>query len=129
MDDSLLVVADRPAAFAAEVMPGREVAARPDPIRRRLDHSAFGEPTVLRDPLDGRAEDRPQALHPFPPLSPVISVASNARATGSISGTYVADRIAPRKQVRKVGFVAQIPRSATGKVLRRLLLERDHQPA
>lgn len=42
---------------------------------------------------------------------------------------FVAERIAPHKQVRKVEFVEQIPKSVTGKILRRLLVERDRQPA
>jgi acyl-CoA synthetase (AMP-forming)/AMP-acid ligase II len=34
---------------------------------------------------------------------------------------YVAERVAPYKKVRKVAFVEEIPKSASGKILRRLL--------
>jgi long-chain acyl-CoA synthetase len=37
---------------------------------------------------------------------------------------FVADRVAPYKKVRQVEFVREIPRSPSGKILRRLLKER-----
>jgi len=38
---------------------------------------------------------------------------------------FVAARVAPYKKVRRVEFVAQIPKSPSGKILRRLLVERE----
>jgi acyl-CoA synthetase (AMP-forming)/AMP-acid ligase II len=38
---------------------------------------------------------------------------------------YVAERVAPHKKIRAVEFVDQLPKSATGKLLRRVLLERE----
>jgi acyl-coenzyme A synthetase/AMP-(fatty) acid ligase len=38
---------------------------------------------------------------------------------------YVAERVAPHKRVRHVEFIDQIPRSLSGKILRRVLMERD----
>ena len=38
---------------------------------------------------------------------------------------YVAARVAPYKKVRVVEFVAQIPKSASGKILRRVLAEQQ----
>jgi acyl-coenzyme A synthetase/AMP-(fatty) acid ligase len=38
---------------------------------------------------------------------------------------YVAERVAPYKKVRRLEFVESIPRSASGKILRRLLIERE----
>jgi len=38
---------------------------------------------------------------------------------------YVAERVAPYKKVRLVEFVDQIPKSLTGKILRRVLVERE----
>jgi len=38
---------------------------------------------------------------------------------------YVAARVAPFKKVRLVEFIDQIPKSPTGKILRRELLERE----
>ena len=39
--------------------------------------------------------------------------------------TYVADRVARYKRVRIVEVIDQIPRSPSGKILRRVLVERD----
>ncbi|MGH8737864.1 MAG: AMP-binding enzyme, partial [Burkholderiales bacterium] len=38
---------------------------------------------------------------------------------------WVAERVAPYKKVRAVEFVDQLPKSATGKLLRRVLIERE----
>jgi acyl-coenzyme A synthetase/AMP-(fatty) acid ligase len=37
----------------------------------------------------------------------------------------VAERVAPHKRIRAVEFVDQLPKSATGKLLRRVLIERE----
>jgi acyl-CoA synthetase (AMP-forming)/AMP-acid ligase II len=39
--------------------------------------------------------------------------------------TYVAERVAPYKRVREVEFVDEVPKSASGKILRRVLRERN----
>ncbi len=38
---------------------------------------------------------------------------------------HVASRVAPHKKVRRVEFIEQIPKSPSGKILRRLLVERE----
>ena len=38
---------------------------------------------------------------------------------------WVAEKVAPHKKVRRVGFVDEIPKSASGKILRRVLVERE----
>ena len=38
---------------------------------------------------------------------------------------WVAERVAPHKRVRPLEFIDQIPKSASGKILRRLLVQRD----
>jgi acyl-CoA synthetase (AMP-forming)/AMP-acid ligase II len=44
--------------------------------------------------------------------------------------TYVAERVAPYKKIRYLELIDQIPKSASGKILRRVLIERErHQPA
>jgi acyl-CoA synthetase (AMP-forming)/AMP-acid ligase II len=40
---------------------------------------------------------------------------------------YVAERVAPHKKLRLVEFVDEIPKSASGKLLRRVLIERERQ--
>ena len=42
---------------------------------------------------------------------------------------FVAERVAPHKKVRRVEFVDEIPKAASGKILRRLLIDRDSQAA
>jgi len=38
---------------------------------------------------------------------------------------FVAARVAPHKKIREVEFIAQIPKSASGKILRRVLVEKE----
>jgi acyl-CoA synthetase (AMP-forming)/AMP-acid ligase II len=40
---------------------------------------------------------------------------------------HVAERVAPHKKLRAVEIVEQIPKSPTGKILRRVLVERERQ--
>jgi acyl-coenzyme A synthetase/AMP-(fatty) acid ligase len=41
--------------------------------------------------------------------------------------SFVAERVAPHKKVRRVEFVDQIPKSPSGKILRRILVERERE--
>ena len=38
---------------------------------------------------------------------------------------WVAERVAPHKRVRRVEFVDEIPKSPSGKIVRRTLIERE----
>ena len=38
---------------------------------------------------------------------------------------FVAERVAPYKQIRACEFIDEIPKSASGKILRRVLIERE----
>jgi acyl-CoA synthetase (AMP-forming)/AMP-acid ligase II len=40
---------------------------------------------------------------------------------------YIADKVAPYKKIRVVEFIGEIPKSASGKILRRVLIERERQ--
>jgi acyl-CoA synthetase (AMP-forming)/AMP-acid ligase II len=42
---------------------------------------------------------------------------------------YVAERVAPYKRVRAVEFVESIPKSPTGKLLRRVLIQKERERA
>jgi acyl-coenzyme A synthetase/AMP-(fatty) acid ligase len=42
---------------------------------------------------------------------------------------YVAARVAPQEKIRRVEFVTEIPKSPSGKILRRLLTARGEQAA
>ena len=40
---------------------------------------------------------------------------------------FVAERVAPHKKIRLLEFVDAVPKSASGKILRRELIERERQ--
>jgi 4-coumarate--CoA ligase len=42
--------------------------------------------------------------------------------------TFLARQVAPHKRIRAVELVAEIPKSPSGKILRRLLRDRDREP-
>jgi acyl-CoA synthetase (AMP-forming)/AMP-acid ligase II len=56
---------------------------------------------------------------------PVAYVVPRRDVTGNELIAYVADQVAPQHRVRAVEFVEQIPRSPAGKILRRVLVERE----
>jgi acyl-coenzyme A synthetase/AMP-(fatty) acid ligase len=55
--------------------------------------------------------------------------APDTRLAGRELMAYVADRVAPHEKIRRVEFVTDIPRSPSGKILRRLLTGRDQAAA
>jgi acyl-coenzyme A synthetase/AMP-(fatty) acid ligase len=52
---------------------------------------------------------------------------TSARIEGDDLIAWVAERVAPRKRIRAVRFVEAIPKTPSGKDLRRILVERDRQ--
>ncbi len=56
---------------------------------------------------------------------PKALVVLKGEATPDELMAFVADRVAPYKQVRDVELVDQIPKSPSGKILRRVLVERE----
>ena len=42
---------------------------------------------------------------------------------------FVSERVAPHKRIRLVKFVEQIPKSASGKILRRVLIDQERARA
>jgi acyl-coenzyme A synthetase/AMP-(fatty) acid ligase len=53
-----------------------------------------------------------------------LDEASRATKADAIM-SWVAERVAPHKRIRHLEFIDQIPKSASGKILRRLLMDRD----
>ena len=83
-----------------------------------LTHPAVLDVAVVRK-ADDEAGEVPKAYV-------VLKPDDASRATGgeAIMG-WVAQRVAPHKRVRHVEFIDQIPKSASGKILRRVLIDRD----
>jgi acyl-CoA synthetase (AMP-forming)/AMP-acid ligase II len=55
---------------------------------------------------------------------PVAFIVVNERVAADDIMNFVRERVAPHKRIRRVEFVDQIPKNATGKILRRELVER-----
>jgi acyl-CoA synthetase (AMP-forming)/AMP-acid ligase II len=80
-----------------------------------LSHPAVSDAAVVRFP-DEEAGEVPKAF----------VVASGPVDPGELMA-FVAERVAPHKKVRQVEFIDEIPKAASGKILRRVLMERDRQ--
>jgi acyl-CoA synthetase (AMP-forming)/AMP-acid ligase II len=78
-----------------------------------LTHPAVADVAVIRSP-DEDAGEVPKAF-----------IVLRSPATADELMAFVSERVAPYKKVRRVEFVDEIPKSANGKILRRVLVERD----
>ncbi len=54
-----------------------------------------------------------------------VVLRAGARLTDDALMAYVAERVAPYKRIRRVTFIDQIPKVPSGKILRRVLIERE----
>ena len=58
---------------------------------------------------------------------PKAFVVLRGEATASELMEFVAARVAPHKKIRSVEFIDQIPKSASGKILRRVLVQAERE--
>ncbi|WMX48875.1 AMP-binding protein [Streptomyces roseicoloratus] len=80
-----------------------------------LTHDGIADAAVI-GVVDGDGAEVPKAF--------VVRQAAAPGLTAEQVMAYVAERVAPYKKIRRVEFVATVPRAASGKILRRELRDR-----
>ena len=80
-----------------------------------LEHPGVVDAAVVPQP-DAEAGEVPKAY---------VVAREEARPTAEEVAAFVAERVATFKQVREVEFIDAIPKNASGKLLRRVLIEQD----
>jgi acyl-CoA synthetase (AMP-forming)/AMP-acid ligase II len=85
-----------------------------------LEALLAGHPAVA----DAAVIPRPDATHGEIPVALVVP---HAEVDADELMAWVAERVAPHKRVRAVRLVDAIPRTPSGKLLRRVLIDQDRQ--
>lgn len=82
-----------------------------------LGHEAVADVAVIPSP-DEEAGEVPKAF-----------IIKKGEVSEDEIMDWVAQQVAPHKKVRRVAFVDEIPKSASGKILRRILVEQEREKA
>ena len=78
-----------------------------------LSHPAIADVAVIPSP-DEEAGEVPKAF-----------IVLKGEATAESIMAWVAERVSPQKKVRRIQFVDEVPKSLSGKILRRVLVEQE----
>jgi acyl-CoA synthetase (AMP-forming)/AMP-acid ligase II len=109
-DDGFVYVIDR----VKELIKYKGMQVAPAELEALLNsHPAVTDSAVVRFP-DEEAGEVPKAF-----------VVRLGDLTEAELMAWAAERVAPHKRIRAVEFIEQVPRSASGKILRRLLVDAD----
>ncbi|HLV44197.1 MAG TPA: AMP-binding protein [Aggregatilineales bacterium] len=101
-----------------------------DRLKEQIKYKGFQvapaelEALLLRHPAVAAAAVVPAPDEEAGEVPKAFIVAAEPVAAGEIM-SFVAERVAPHKRIRRVEFVEEIPVSASGKILRRVLVERE----
>ncbi|MBC8171238.1 MAG: 4-coumarate--CoA ligase family protein [Anaerolineae bacterium] len=113
-DDGYLYVVDR----LKELIKYKGMQVAPAELEGiLLTHDAIADAAVIGVP-DEEAGELPKA---FVVLKP------NRDLSAEDLMAWVSGQVAPHKRIRRVEFVAQIPKSASGKILRRVLVQKERE--
>lgn len=111
-DDGYLFVVDR----LKELIKYRGFQVPPAELEALLlQHPAVADAAVIPKP-DANAGEIPKAF--------VVKVPGAEVTEGQLM-SYISERVPTYKKVRRVEFIEEIPRSLSGKILRRVLVERE----
>jgi acyl-CoA synthetase (AMP-forming)/AMP-acid ligase II len=105
-----------------------------DRVKELIKYKAFPvAPAELEALLISHPDVSDAAVVPSPDPdageSPKAYVDSPGGVAPGVLMSWVAERVAPHKRIRQVEFIDEIPRSASGKILRRTLIERERELA
>jgi len=112
--DGYLTIVDR----AKELIKYKGMQVAPAELEAvLLTHPAIADAAVIPAPDEEAGE------------VPVAYVVLKGETTEDEIMSYVAERVAPHKKIRRVMVTQQIPKSASGKILRRVLVESERAAA